>query len=71
MRVLIVSQYFHPENFRINEVVRTLVEKGVEVEVLTGKPNYPRGSFFFRLPGNGLSNRRPVRGQGLPRSHGG
>jgi glycosyltransferase involved in cell wall biosynthesis len=46
MRVLIVSQYFHPENFRINEVVRTLVEKGVEVEVLTGKPNYPEGVFF-------------------------
>ena len=38
-----VSQYFWPENFRINEVVRSLVEKGVEVDVLTGKPNYPEG----------------------------
>jgi len=46
MRVLIVSQYFHPENFRINEVVRTLIEKGIKVEVLTGKPNYPEGVFF-------------------------
>jgi glycosyltransferase involved in cell wall biosynthesis len=46
MRVLVVSQYFHPENFRINEVVRTLVDKGIEVEVLTGKPNYPEGAFF-------------------------
>ena len=46
MKVLVVSQYFYPENFRINEVVRTLVDKGIEVEVLTGKPNYPEGSFF-------------------------
>ena len=46
MRVLVVSQYFWPEGFRINEVVRTLVEKGVEVDVLTGKPNYPEGTIF-------------------------
>ncbi|GBL40163.1 hypothetical protein EMGBD2_14210 [Nitrospirota bacterium] len=46
MRVLIVSQYFWPEGFRINAVVRSLVEKGVEVDVLTGKPNYPEGDIF-------------------------
>ena len=43
MRVLIVSQYFWPENFRINAIVASLVDRGVEVEVLTGKPNYPEG----------------------------
>lgn len=46
MHVLIVSQYYWPEGFRINDVARTLVEAGVEVEVLTGKPNYPRGRIF-------------------------
>jgi glycosyltransferase involved in cell wall biosynthesis len=46
VRVLIVSQYFWPENFRINDVSETLVEKGIEVEVLTGKPNYPAGQFY-------------------------
>lgn len=46
MRILIVSQYFWPEGFRINEVAKTLLDKGVEVEVLTGKPNYPRGEIF-------------------------
>jgi glycosyltransferase involved in cell wall biosynthesis len=46
LRVLIVSQYFWPESFRITEVAKTLVEKGVEVEVLTGKPNYPGGTCF-------------------------
>ena len=46
MRVLIVSQYFWPEDFRINDVARTLKDKGIEVEVLTGKPNYPRGKIF-------------------------
>lgn len=46
MRVLIVSQYFWPEGFRINDLAATLVEKGVEVTVLTGKPNYPEGRLF-------------------------
>lgn len=46
MKVLVVSQYFWPESFRINDVVQTLVEKGVDVDVLTGKPNYPEGVIF-------------------------
>lgn len=46
MKLLIVSQYYWPESFRINDVAKTLLEKGIEVEVLTGKPNYPRGEFF-------------------------
>ena len=53
MRVLIVSQYFWPETFRINEVSKSLVEKGVQVDVLTGKPNYPDGKIFesYRMGG--------------------
>lgn len=46
MKLLIISQYFWPESFRINEVAKTLQGKGIEVEVLTGKPNYPRGEMF-------------------------
>jgi glycosyltransferase involved in cell wall biosynthesis len=46
VKVLVVSQYFSPENFRINEIVQTLVDKGIDVDVLTGKPNYPEGVFF-------------------------
>lgn len=46
MRVLIVSQYFWPENFRINELVQSLVARGVAVDVLTGKPNYPEGKIY-------------------------
>jgi glycosyltransferase involved in cell wall biosynthesis len=43
VRILIVSQYFWPEGFRINEVTRSLVGRGEQVDVLTGKPNYPEG----------------------------
>lgn len=46
MKVLIISQYFWPENFRINEVAKTLLDKGIDVDVLTGKPNYPTGKIF-------------------------
>ena len=43
MRILIVSQYFWPESFRINEVAQSLRDAGCEVIVLTGQPNYPDG----------------------------
>lgn len=46
MRILIVSQYFWPESFRINDLVQSLAQQGHAVEVLTGKPNYPEGKFF-------------------------
>lgn len=44
MKILVLSQYFWPETFRINEVVRSLREIGCEVSVLTGQPNYPDGA---------------------------
>ena len=46
MRILVVSQYFWPENFRINELVKFLKEKNYDVDVLTGYPNYPEGELF-------------------------
>ena len=46
MRILIFSQYFWPESFRINDVAKSLADKGDEVDVLTGKPNYPGGQVF-------------------------
>lgn len=46
MRILVVSQYFWPENFRIDEIVEYLAARGHEVTVLTGKPNYPDGVTF-------------------------
>lgn len=46
MKVLVVSQYFWPESFRINEVTASLADRGIPVCVLTGKPNYPNGQIF-------------------------
>lgn len=43
MKLLVVTQYFHPENFRINDLVEGMVDRGHEVTVLTGLPNYPSG----------------------------
>lgn len=55
MRILIVSQYFWPESFRINDLCLALKERGYEVTVLTGKPNYPKGTF---LKGYGFFKKR-------------
>ena len=46
MKILMVSQYFWPEGFRVNDLVKSLVERGIEVDVLTGKPNYPEGIIY-------------------------
>ena len=46
MKILVVSQYFYPENFRINDIVEELVKRGHAVTVLTGRPNYPEGKIY-------------------------
>ncbi len=46
LRILVVTQYFWPENMRINDLVRDFTEKGHSVTVLTGLPNYPEGKVF-------------------------
>lgn len=46
MKILIVSQYFWPENFIINDIARKLADRKHDVTVLTGIPNYPEGDYF-------------------------
>ena len=46
MNILIVSQYFWPENFLINDAAKELVKRGHNVTVLTGWPNYPQGKIY-------------------------
>lgn len=51
-RVLYLSQWFPPENGAVGlQVVKGLIERGYEVEALTGFPNYPSGklSAGYRL----------------------
>lgn len=43
MNILVVCQYFYPENFQINPICEQLVKDGHCVTVLTGLPNYPTG----------------------------
>lgn len=46
MKILIISQYYYPEQFQINEIAPELVKRGHEVTVLCGLPNYPKGVVF-------------------------
>jgi len=46
LRILVVSQYFWPENFRVNDLVKEWMQRGHQVTVLTGIPNYPAGKVF-------------------------
>jgi glycosyltransferase involved in cell wall biosynthesis len=76
LRILIVSQYFWPEDFRINDLAQGLVKIGHEVTVLTGKPNYPSGRFFDGYSFWGRSRDmfagiKVIRVPLVPRGHGG
>lgn len=44
--ILVISQYFYPETFRINDMCQEWVKRGYKVTVITGIPNYPMGKFF-------------------------
>ena len=46
MKILIVSQYYYPEQFQINEIAPELVKRGHDVTVLCGVPNYPKGVVY-------------------------
>lgn len=45
-KILLVSQYFYPEQFRINDICSEWVKRGYDVEVVSGTPNYPFGKFY-------------------------
>lgn len=53
--ILVVSQYFFPETFRINDMCQEWVKRGYKVTVITGIPNYPMGKIF---EGYGLTKKR-------------
>lgn len=60
--ILVVSQYFYPETFRINDICQEWVKRGYQVTVVTGIPNYPMGKTF---QGYGLTKKRHEHWNGI------
>lgn len=54
MKILVITQYFYPETFRVNTLCIELAKRGHDVTVLTGFPQYPQGKIYdgygFRKP---------------------
>ena len=73
-RLLVVTQYYDPEPFRINDLCQSWLKRGYQVTVVTGIPNYPEGRFY---PGYGWFKKRKEIKDGitikrlriLPRGH--
>lgn len=53
--ILVIAQYFYPEQFRINDICTEWVKRGYKVTVVTGIPNYPQGKYY---DGYGLFEKR-------------
>lgn len=75
-RILLVSQYFHPEGFKCNDLAFDWVKRGYEVDVLTGLPNYPSGRIasgygYFRRRTERIEGVRVFRAALVPRGRGG
>lgn len=60
--ILVVSQYFYPEQFRINDICQEWVKRGFKVTVITGIPNYPAGKYY---EGYGISKKRKETWNGI------
>lgn len=43
MKILVISQYYAPEPFRVTDICEELAKRGHDVTVVTGVPNYPEG----------------------------
>ena len=76
MRILLITNHFHPEEFRCNDLAFALAERGHKVTVLTAIPDYPQGKF---PKGYGIFRKRIERVRGvkvlrsfiIPRGNGG
>ncbi len=60
--ILVISQYFYPEPFRINDICQEWVKRGYKVTVITGIPNYPEGKFY---EGYGFKKKRSEKWKGI------
>lgn len=56
MKILVISQYYYPEPFKIHEICEELVKRGHEVTVVTGRPNYPDGDLIDGYPNHQVLN---------------
>lgn len=63
MKILLISQYYWPENSRVTDIAESLYESGNDVTVLTGLPNYPQGYIYegYRKGGNRIQVHNGVR----------
>ncbi|MDT4763366.1 glycosyltransferase family 4 protein [Sphaerochaeta sp. PS] len=66
MRILVESQFFYPEQMRINDICVALAASGHIVTVVTSIPNYPKGKFFS---GYGFFHKRRETYQGVSIIH--
>lgn len=45
-RILIYTNHYYPEQFKINDLVNWISKDDFEVRVITGLPNYPEGKIY-------------------------
>ncbi|NLD47225.1 MAG: glycosyltransferase family 4 protein [Clostridiaceae bacterium] len=75
MKILIITQYFWPENFKINDLAESFQKNGHNITVLTGIPNYPEGRFYdgyglFKPKKESYKNIKIIRSWLIPRGKG-
>jgi glycosyltransferase involved in cell wall biosynthesis len=67
-KILIVTECFYPEEFKINDVALSWKDKGYDVDVLTLAPTYPLGKVFLGYK-NGFFRKNEYQGINIFRVH--
>ena len=55
-RILVYTNHFYPEQFKINEIVEWLSNEGSHIRIITGLPNYPSGKIYEEYTNKSLKN---------------
>lgn len=76
MKLCIFTNHFFPEDFKVNDIAFELVNRGIDVTVITAIPDYPQGKFFdgyglFKKNKEWVNGCRVIRLPIIPRGKGG
>ena len=58
-RILVYTNHYFPENFKINDIVNHFDDQEYSVKVITGIPNYPSGKIFQNYGVNNIKEKGP------------
>ena len=76
MRIIIYTNHFFPEDFKVNDIAFELQKEGYDITIVSAVPDYPKGKFFegygwFKRNREIVNGCKVIRLPIIPRGNGG